>query len=154
VIDRALIGKDAPAAEVTIDPASVVEFARAIGETNAVYLDVAAARAAGYSNVVAPPTYPIAFMAESMDPDLFFALNLDITTVVHGEQEFEHHRPLVGGERLTVRARLSDAWEKPGRSGMLTFVVFEASAFGAGGEPVYTSRITLIARQQAEEAAS
>jgi acyl dehydratase len=146
MIDRSLIGRETEPAQVTISAASIVEFARAVGETNPLYLDAAAARAAGYADVVAPPTYPIAFMAESMNPDLFIALDLDITTVVHGEQEFEYHRPLVGGETLTVRARLADAWEKPGRSGMLTFVVFEAQAQGKGGEAVYTSRITLLAK--------
>ncbi len=154
MIDRNLIGKEAEPGHVTINAESIKEFARAIGETNPLYLDEKAARAAGYANIVAPPTYPIAFMAESMNPDLFIELNLDITTVVHGEQEFEYQRPLVAGDTLTVHAKLADAWEKQGRSGTLTFVVFEANAVDAANKPVYTSRITLLAKQAQEEIAS
>src|SRR5262245_39728247 len=108
MIDRTLIGKEAEPGHVTINAASAIEFARALGETNPMYLDENAAKKAGYPNVIAVPTYPIAFMAESMNPDLFFALNLDITTIVHGEQEFEYTRPIVGGETLTIRAKLAD----------------------------------------------
>ena len=42
----------------------VREFARAVFATNPINSDVDAARAAGYSDVVAPPTFPVVFVAE------------------------------------------------------------------------------------------
>jgi hypothetical protein len=90
-------------------------------------------------------------MAEAMDPDLFFELGLNIPSIVHGEQEFEYSRPMVAGEELTVKGRIADVWEKQGQSGMLDFVVLEASASGKDGKPVYVSRITLISKRATEE---
>ena len=148
MVDRAMIGRQAEGATITIEPESIKDFARGIGETDPLCLDEAAARAAGYSNVVAPPTFPIAFMAESMNADLFFELGLDITSIVHGGQEFEFFRPVVGGDKLTLHGRIADLWEKQGRSGNLVFVVMEAAARDMDGNPVYTSRITLISRKK------
>jgi len=138
--DKAMIGREAEGATICIDAESVKDFARGIGETNPLYFDEEAARAAGYDNVVAPPTYPIAFMAESMNADLFFELN-----------QFEYFRPVVAGEKLALKGRIADIWEKQGRSGILDFVVMEATAHDEGGDPVYTSRITLISRRVDEE---
>ena len=149
--DKALIGKEGEPNTVTIDAEKIPEFARSLGETNPLYLDAEAAKAAGYDNIVAPPTYPIAFMAESMNPDLFYELDLNIPSLVHGEQEFEYHRPVVGGEELIIQGKIADIWEKQGRSGTLDFVVMEANASDANGEPVYTSRITLISKRIDEE---
>jgi acyl dehydratase len=149
--DKAMIGREAEGATICIDAESVKDFARGIGETNPLYFDEEAARAAGYDNVVAPPTYPIAFMAESMNADLFFELNLNMPSLVHGGQEFEYFRPVVAGEKLALKGRIADIWEKQGRSGILDFVVMEATAHDEGGDPVYTSRITLISRRVDED---
>jgi acyl dehydratase len=151
MVDKSVIGKESPPGRITLRADSMREFAKAIGETNPVYFDSQAARAAGYADIVATPTYPIAFMAESMDPDLFFDLGLNIPSIVHGEQEFEYHRPIVAGEELTVRGRIHDVWEKQGQSGMLDFVVLEAAASDASGKPVYASRITLISKRATNE---
>ncbi len=147
---RELIGKETEATTVTINPESSKAFARVVGEMDPLYHDEAAARAAGYSNVLAPPTYPIAFMAESMNPELFFELELNLPSIVHGEQEFIYFQPIVTGQALTMKGRIADMWEKVGRSGTLDFVVMEAAASDANGQPVYTSRLTLISKRATE----
>jgi acyl dehydratase len=151
--DRKLIGKESQATSAVIQADSIREFAKAVGETNPVHFERAAAQAAGFPDIVAPPTYPIAFMAESMDPDLFIELDLNIPSIVHGEQEFEYMRPLFAGDELTLKGRIADMWEKAGRSGTLDFVVLEANAKDKKGEPVYTSRITLISKRAPPEEA-
>lgn len=151
MVDRSLIGREAEPTTVVLSAESIREFAKAVGETNPVYVDRAAAKAAGWPDIVAPPTYPIAFMAESMSPSLFFDLGLNIPTVVHAEQEFEYNRPVTAGEELTIKGRIGDIWEKEGRSGWLDFVVIEASASEPSGRPVYTSRITLISKRPTGE---
>ena len=149
--DRALIGKTSAANRVAPSADSIREFSKAVGETNPIYFDRDAARAAGFADVVAPPTYPVAFMAEVMDPDLFYELDLNIPSLVHGEQEFEYFRPLVAGEELSVQGRVGDMWEKQGQSGMLDFVVLEATASDKDGKPVYVSRVTLISKRALAE---
>jgi acyl dehydratase len=151
MVDKSVIGKESPATRITLRAEAMREFALAIGETNPVYLDAAAARAAGFPDLVATPTYPIAFMAEAMDPDLFYELGLYIPSIVHGEQEFVYERPVVAGEELTVKGRIADVWEKTGQSGALDFVVLEARASDEDDKPVYVSRITLIAKRAPAE---
>lgn len=151
MVDRSVIGKESAPGKITLNADSMREFAEAVGETDPVYFDSAAARSAGYRDIIATPTYPIAFMAEAMDPDLFFELGLDIPTIVHGEQEFEYFGPMTAGDELSVTGRIADVWEKQGSTGLLDFVVLEASAKRVSGEPVYVSRITLIAKRAKEE---
>jgi acyl dehydratase len=154
MVDRSHIGKEGEPQTITIRAEGIREFAKGVGETNPLYFDSNAARAAGYADIVAPPTYPIAFMAESMNADLFFALDLNIPSIVHAEQEFEYVRPVVAGEELSIKGRIADITEKQGRSGILDFVVMEAVAWDKANKPVYTSRITLISKRAIAEEAS
>ena len=77
------------------------EFARSLGETSPLFFDVQAAQAAGYLDLVAPPTFAIVVSigaAEQVvfDPDL----GLDYTRVVHGDQRFVYHRVITAGDQL------------------------------------------------------
>ena len=70
------------------------------------------------------------------------ALGLDYSLVVHGEQAFELHRPVVAGDVLTVVQRV-DEIRDAGRNELLTTVV---DVTDAGGAPVATLRGTLVSR--------
>jgi acyl dehydratase len=79
------------------------EFAQAVGETNPACHDPAVARALGYPDVIAPPTFAIRLtMPASEQVTKDPALGLDYSRVVHGEQRFVHHRPIHAGDRLRV----------------------------------------------------
>lgn len=147
--NKALIGREFPAVTATIDPESVKAFARALGETDPLYLDDAAAKNGPFGAIVAPPTYPIAFMAQSMAgaASSFDELGLNFMTLVHGEQEFEYERPVKAGETLTLTARIHDVYEKEGRSGILDILVLETEASDQDGERVFASRQTLVSRR-------
>jgi acyl dehydratase len=85
----------------------VREFAAAIGDTNPVSTDVEAARALGYSDIVAPPTLAIIMSMKASgdvihDPEL----GLDYSRVVHGEQRFAYARPIVAGDELQVETTI------------------------------------------------
>ena len=97
------------------------EFARAIGETLPLCFDVDAARAAGYSDLVAPPTFAIIISFEAgrqaaFDPEL----GLDYTRVVHGEQSFEYSRPIVAGDELVCTASIHAVREAAGNDILTT----------------------------------
>lgn len=149
VANKALIGREFPAVTATIDPESVKAFARALGEEDPLYLDDEAAKRGPCGAIVAPPTYPIAFMAQSMAgaASSFEELGLDFMTLVHGEQEFEYERAVKAGETLTLTARIKDVYEKQGRSGTLDILVLETEATDAGGARVFASRQTLVSRR-------
>src|SRR5262245_15509755 len=96
-LDPSFVGRSYPPTEpYLVGREKIREFARAIGATDAEYHDPAAARALGYADVVAPPTFPVIITMASGrqitdDPEL----GMDYRRVVHGDQRFAYTRPVV-----------------------------------------------------------
>ena len=57
MIDRKFIGHKLPAISVPVEGGQLAFFAKATGETNPIYFDEQAARAAGHPALPAPPTF-------------------------------------------------------------------------------------------------
>lgn len=85
-------------------------FALAIGEPHPLHLDPDAAKAAGYADVVAPPTFltTLGFRFAQYGPVIDPELGLNYAMVVHGEQKFVHSRPVVAGDRLRASSTVTD----------------------------------------------
>ena len=147
---KEMIGRVLSTGSATVSAEHVAAFARALGDPNPLYVDPEAARRGPFGTIVAPPTYPIAFMVQALagGADVFLELGLDFMTLVHGEQEFEYTRPIKAGEMLTLTGRIADLYEKQGSNGMLDFAVLETEAVDAAGQPVFFSRNTLISRRK------
>jgi acyl dehydratase len=144
-----MIGRVLSTGSAAVTAEHVAAFARALGDPNPLYVDPEAARGGPFGGIVAPPTYPIAFMTQAMSGGMetFLELGLNFMTLVHGEQEFEYRRPIRAGETLTLTGRVADIYDKTGSSGTLDFVVLETEARDATGELVFFSRNTLISRR-------
>ncbi|NDV05045.1 MaoC family dehydratase [Rhodococcus sp. IEGM 248] len=81
----------------------VREFAHSVSTTNAIHVDVDAARAAGHPDVVAPPTFAAVLVEPAVGQLLRSpATGLDPTRVVHGSQSARYHRHIVAGDELTT----------------------------------------------------
>ncbi|MGF7234341.1 MAG: FAS1-like dehydratase domain-containing protein [Frankia sp.] len=119
------------------------QFAEAIGDTNPMYHDVDAAKAAGYSDLVAPPTFLTAVALRRKTVDVHDPeLNLNYDLVVHGEQRYRLERPVVAGDELVVTATIS-AIRVAGRNEIIsTTYEFQTTA----GESVGTAVSTLVSR--------
>jgi acyl dehydratase len=143
-LDAGLVGRSYPPSAVyEVGRAKIAEFAAAVGATDAVHTDAEAARAAGYPDVIAPPTFAIvvsleAAMSVLQDPDVA----LDYSRVVHGEQKFTHHRPIRAGDRLVATTTIDAARTVAGND-LLTARVDLATE---DGEAVCTSSSMLVAR--------
>jgi acyl dehydratase len=142
-LNQALVGKAYPAIRYEVGREKLREFAIAVGETDPIYLDEAAARAAGHPDLPAVPTFAVvlSFRAGQVvygDPDL----GLDYARVLHGEQEFVYHRPIVAGDRLLAAGKVAAASVK-GRHELLTL---ETEITSEAGEPVCTVRATILSR--------
>ena len=145
-INASIKGKEYPPYTVTIERGRIKDFARAIGDLNPAYLDDRVGAASPWGDIIAPPTFPITFRDENADTNAMLKeLGTDISRILHGEQEFELHRPLVPGETLTCRPRIADIYEKSGRSGPMAFVVRETNVTDKENELVATLRgVTVI----------
>ena len=142
-----------------VERGKIHEFANAILDDHAFYHDQAAAQAAGFPSVVAPPTYPLTAALYSAEerpgdaeerpgednpmPDALQAL--DMRFVLHGAQEFVFERPLFAGDLLQSEPGEVNAYEKAGkRGGVMKFVEIETVYRDQSGEVVARSRATVI----------
>ena len=142
-----VVGMEFPPFTVTVERGRVKDFARALGDANPFYLDDRVGAASEFGDVIAPPTFPITFRDEGSDTSVLLrALGTDISRILHGEQEFEIHRPLRPGETYLCRVRVVDQYEKSGKSGAMAFVVRETAITDAGNDIVATMRSITVVR--------
>jgi acyl dehydratase len=121
----------------------VREYAHAVGETDARYLDPDASRAAGFADVVAPPMFAAVYCgpaigAAILDPEM----GIDFARMLHAAQEFTWHEPVVAGDEITTEAALEETSERAG----LQFYVFKTTSTNQRGELVSEGRWTNIVR--------
>lgn len=145
MIDKKWIGHELGPSVLTLERGRLRFFAKAIGETDPIYLDESAARDAGYADLPAPPTF--LFSAE-LDSGAMFALldrlGVPHQKVLHGEQCFEYLAPLVAGDTVTVSSRVKNIYDKKG--GALEFIELESSVANQRGETVARLRSVTVVR--------
>lgn len=143
-MNRDLIGKVYPPAEpYQVGREKVREFAAAIGESSAICHEPAAARGAGYPDVVAPPTFAFALTMRAMNEAMFDPdLGLVYAMAVHGAQHFAYRRPIVAGDEITVTCSIADIAVR-GSNEVLTT---RSDLTDADGELVATTSEVIVTR--------
>ncbi|MDY7088024.1 MAG: MaoC family dehydratase N-terminal domain-containing protein [Actinomycetota bacterium] len=143
-LDPSFVGRSWPATEpYQVGREKIREFARAIGAADAEYHDPEAARAIGYADVVAPPTFPVVItMAANRQIIEDPALGLDYSRVVHGDQKFAYKRPVVAGDELVCVNSVDDITSRGGHD----FLTTRTEVTTVAGEPVVTVWSKLVQR--------
>jgi acyl dehydratase len=119
------------------------EFAHAVKSTSPINLDVLAAQAAGYLDLVAPPTFAVVIQERSLTSVLADKeADIDFSRVVHGDQRFIHTRPIVAGDELTSQLTVASV-KSLGAHAMVTF---ETKIHDADKQLVCTAISTLVVR--------
>ena len=109
MIDKRFIGHSMPAFSAVVEAGRLRFFAKAIGQTDPVYRDETAARAAGHPGLPVPPTFLFCLEMESPDPAAIRnLLGMDYRTLLHGEQGFTFHAMAYAGDTLTFQQRIHD----------------------------------------------
>jgi acyl dehydratase len=132
-----------PTAPYLVGREKIREFSRAVFATSPINHDVAAANAAGYSDVVGPPTFAIVIQEATLaqllaEPDA----GIDFSRVVHGEQRFSHSRPIVAGDTLTATLTVTSIKTLGGNA----MVTAESSIVDETGAHVVTATSVLVVR--------
>jgi len=135
-----------PTASYLVGREKVREFSRAVLATSPINSDVDAARAAGYADVVAPPTFAIVLQQLTLDqlvavPDS----GIDMTHIVHGEQRFAYSRPIVAGDELTATLAVTSIKTLGGNA----MVTAESTIVDTTGTHVVTATSVLVVRGNA-----
>ena len=133
----------APTAPYLVGREKIREFSRAVFSTSPVNSDVDAAKAAGYADLVAPPTFPVVIQESTLaqllaEPDA----GIDFTRVVHGDQRFTYSRPIVAGDELTATLAVANIKSLGGHS----MITAESTIVDATGAHVVTAISTLVVR--------
>jgi acyl dehydratase len=145
-LNRGVIGKESLPFVVTVERGKIKEFARAIGDDNPFYMDDRVGQASEWGDIIAPPTFMTTFRDGADGAAFLRELGTDISRLLHGEQEFEMHRPIRPGETFLCRSKVVDVYEKTGRSGPMGFVVRETSVTDRANELVATIRSVTVVR--------
>lgn len=140
------IGLEFEAFTFDVERSQLRLFAKAIGETRPLFTDAEAAIAAGYSDLPAPPTFAFSIGMNPADPfDMLKALKVDLARVLHGDQSFEYVRAICAGDRIRVRRKVTEAYQKKG--GALTFFVLSLIYEDArSGDLFCKARQTVVVR--------
>ena len=139
------IGKTYPPLTYAVGREKIREYAFAVGETNPLHLDVEAARAAGFRDVVAPPMFAVVYSSPAVGPAIFDPeIGIDFALMVHGAQEFRWGPLVVAGDEITTTVKVLDISERAGRG----FYVFETESVNQDGETVSVGTWTNIVRGQ------
>src|SRR4051812_31095601 len=143
-LDPSFVGRSWPSTEpYIVGREKIREFAAAIGADDPLYHDPEAARAAGYADVVAPPTFPtVVTMAASRQIVNDPGLGLDYTRVVHGDQRFSYTRPVVAGDTLICTNTVEEITRRGGHD----FLTTRTDVTSESGEPIVTAWSKLVQR--------
>lgn len=145
MIDKKFIGHVMPTFEVLVEKGRLRFFAKATGQTDPVYTDDDAARAAGHPALPVPPTFLFCLEMESPDPAAIRnLLGMDYRKLLHGEQGFTFQRMAYAGDVLSFEQRIEDIYDKKG--GALEFVVRKTRVTNQHGEPVADLRTVSVLR--------
>jgi acyl dehydratase len=139
------IGKTYPPLTYAVGREKIREYAFAVGETNPLHLDVEAARAAGFADVVAPPMFAVVYSSPAVGPAIFDPeIGIDFALMVHGAQQFRWGPLVIAGDEVTTTVKVVDISERAGRG----FYVFETESVNQDGETVCVGTWINIVRGQ------
>jgi len=151
VIDRSHIGVVSEPRSIVVERGQLRFFAKATGETDPVYFDLEAAQAAGHPDLPAPPTFVFTLHlgAPARRGD-YTTMGVDQMKMLHGDQQFVHHRPIYGGDTITLVTTTDDIYDRKG--GALEFIVQSTEATNQRGELCVRMTSTLIVQHGREKA--
>lgn len=142
-IDHRFIGREYPAISYEMGREKIREYARAVGDLNPLYLDEEAGRQSPYGDTIAPPA--MASQYAVLPADLLFhdtEVAVDYEMLLHGDQDYQYFQVVRPGDRLQVKGRIKDIYEK--RS--LQFMIFESEVSNQRGEKVTVATSTFVIR--------
>jgi acyl dehydratase len=151
-INPDLQGRSYPAVEVyDVGREKIREFAKAVKASHPAHFDVEAAKALGYSDLVAPPTFAI-IVAQRADAQLIEDPDsgIDFSRVVHADQRFTHHRPIVAGDQLIAELYVDGVRAMGGGAMITTRAEISAVLGDSQQEKVATTTSSILVRGEGQ----
>jgi acyl dehydratase len=146
MVDETAIGMTFAPVHAAVEAGRLRYFFETTGERNPVYRDPAAASAAGFAGIPIPPTYLFCQeMMDAEDPFEFLTrLKIDIGRILHGEQTFVYHAPVVVGDRLVFESSVTGVAQKKG--GAMTIIEIVTKVTNQAGQHVADAIRSVVVR--------
>ena len=142
-VNTDVIGKAYPPSTYAVGREKVREYARAVGESDARYLDVEAAWAAGHADVVAPPMFVVVYAMPAVAAGMFDSeVGIDFARLVHAGQDFEWGPLVVAGDEISTTVSVKDVSERRGSA----VFIFESVSSNERGATVCTGTWSNVVR--------
>ena len=142
--DRSLYGVEHEAGPFEVTREMVLAFSESTGETVPAFSDDAAAEAAGFPALLAPPTLCTLFVRGVELPDIQLKFG---RARFHAGQRVQAKAPIYAGDILSASSHLKDVYAKTGRSGTMVFTVWETTFRNQNGEVVADVQESYAARE-------
>lgn len=121
LFDRSTVGMTTLPQAFDVDASRIAFFAEVLGETGAIHHDRAAAQAAGYADVVAPPTFAMVIDLEAGrkleragHKSLLTLIRCDFSRLLHGEERYDYTGPILAGDRVVIETKVIGFEDKKG----------------------------------------
>jgi acyl dehydratase len=122
------------------------EFADAVDARSGAHYYPEIARAEGYRDVVAPTTFAVMIAQRAEFHVVADAeVGVDFSKVVHADERFTHHRPLVAGDVVQAAVTIESISQRAG----ISMVTTRSEITDEDGAPVATVMSTLAVREDA-----
>lgn len=147
-VNPELVGREfPPTSPYLVGREKVREFARATFAEAPQHHDPEAARALGYADVVAPPTFAMVIQDGTMQQLLELEdSGIELHRLVHAEQKFSYTRPIVAGDELVAQLAITGIRTLGGNA----MVTSEATITDITGNHVVTATSILLVGGGAE----
>jgi acyl dehydratase len=145
MFDKSKIGTSFPPFSIEVERGKIHELALAIGDNNPIYHSREAAQAAGYKDVPLFPTAPtmFSFWGHTERANRLASTGLNVTRILHGEEEFEYLAPIYPGDTLTGMTKIVDGKTR----GTMDVLVTETRYTNQNNQPVLVARTMLLVRE-------
>ena len=141
--DQSILGKEFVLGTFQVTEDTMRAFAQAVGETCPQYVDPEAARSTPSGGLVAPPIFYDVFRGDQLpDPKVKFG-----KVGFNAGQRCEFYAPIRPGDTITMMTRITDVYEKTGRTGKMVFIVRETTYENQRGEKVAVVEQSQVRRE-------
>lgn len=142
--DRSLYGVEHEAGPFEVTREMVLAFSESTAEPAPVFSDDAAAEAAGFPALPAPPTLCTLFVRRIELPDIQLKFG---RARFHAGQRVQARAPIYAGDHLSASSHLKEVYAKTGRSGTMVFTVWETTFRNQHGDVVADVQESYAARE-------
>lgn len=143
MLDKSLIGKRYPAVLFPVDAARICLFAKATGQTDPVYYDIASAQQQGHPSILAPATFLTVVGMAQDDPFPHVAdLKVPLGKLLYASQRYCYFAPVYAGDTITLVSEIEDMFDK--KAGTLQFCVIKQTCTNQQGLLVAVLYGTLV----------